>query len=75
MQRLGPSIPRLSQRRDASICLADLCPWRHVGAAAGTFIGPLIDAAVYHDWGKFPFEVNAKNLFDNEYVAACFDFG
>jgi iron complex outermembrane receptor protein len=34
----------------------------------------LADAAIHYDWGQFRFAVNAKNIFDREYVASCFNF-
>lgn len=37
----------------------------------------LADAAIHYDWGQFRFAVNAKNIFDKEYVSTCssFEFG
>jgi iron complex outermembrane receptor protein len=33
----------------------------------------LVDAAIHYDWRGFRFAVNAKNLFDEEYVATCYN--
>jgi iron complex outermembrane receptor protein len=33
----------------------------------------LFDAAIHYDWNGFRFAVNAKNLFDKEYVATCYN--
>jgi iron complex outermembrane recepter protein len=33
----------------------------------------LFDAAIHYDWRGFRFAVNAKNLFDKEYVATCYN--
>jgi iron complex outermembrane recepter protein len=34
----------------------------------------LADAAIHYDWRQFRFAVNAKNIFDGEHVASCFNF-
>jgi len=51
---------------------------RYVGESWGsdlnTFKVPpffLADAAIYYEWGKFRFAVNAQNLFDKTYVSSC----
>jgi iron complex outermembrane receptor protein len=33
----------------------------------------LFDATIHYDWRGFRFAVNAKNLFDREYVATCYN--
>lgn len=55
---------------------------RHIGSTYGddanTFKVPavtLFDASVHYDWKKFRFAIKAKNLFDKEYVASCFEAG
>ena len=45
------------------------------GDDANTFEVPsstLVDAAIHYDWQKFRFAINAKNVFDKEYIASCF---
>jgi iron complex outermembrane receptor protein len=50
---------------------------RTFGDDANTFTVPgfaVADAAIHYDWKNYRFAINARNLFDKEYVAGCYDF-